>query len=183
MPDAEYLSTSAKIMIDEYTFSAKGREVVFDGYTKVSQPAKSDGEDILPPLNEGEVLTLNEINLEQKFTKPPARFSEAALVKELEKKGIGRPSTYANIISTIQDRGYVEIQNRRFFVKKIGHIVTERLLESFDDIMDYEFTANLENNLDRVAKGEVDWRNILDDFYASFKNDLATASNEDTGMR
>ncbi len=183
MPDAEYLSTSAKINIEEYTFSAKGREVVFDGYTKISQPSKSDGEDILPPLNEGEVLKLIEINLEQKFTKPPARFSEAALVKELEKKGIGRPSTYANIISTIQDRGYVEIQNRRFFVKKIGHIVTERLLESFDDIMDYEFTANLENNLDRVAKGEVDWRNILDDFYASFKNDLATASNEDSGMR
>jgi DNA topoisomerase-1 len=183
MPDAEYLSTSAKINIEEYTFSAKGREVVFDGYTKISQPSKSDGEDILPPLNEGEVLKLIEINLEQKFTKPPARFSEAALVKELEKKGIGRPSTYANIISTIQDRGYVEIQNRRFFVKKIGHIVTERLLESFDDIMDYEFTANLENNLDRVAKGEVDWRNILDDFYASFKNDLAIASNEDTGMK
>ena len=183
MPDAEYLSTSAKINIEEYTFSAKGREVVFDGYTKISQPSKSDGEDILPPLKEGEVLKLIEINLEQKFTKPPARFSEAALVKELEKKGIGRPSTYANIISTIQDRGYVEIQNRRFFVKKIGHIVTERLLESFDDIMDYEFTANLENNLDRVAKGEVDWRNILDDFYASFKNDLEIASNEDSGMR
>jgi len=183
MPDAEYLSTSAKIIIDEYTFSAKGREVVFDGYTKVSQPAKSDDEDILPPLSEGELLTLNDINLEQKFTKPPARFSEAALVKELEKKGIGRPSTYANIISTIQDRGYVEIQNRRFFVKKIGHIVTERLLESFDDIMDYEFTANLENNLDRVAQGEIDWRNVLDDFYASFKNDLALASDEDNGMR
>ena len=183
MPDAEYLSTSAKIIIDEYTFSAKGREVVFDGYTKVSQPAKSDGEDILPPLSEGEVFRLDEVNLEQKFTKPPARFSEAALVKELEKKGIGRPSTYANIISTIQDRGYVEIQNRRFFVKKIGHIVTERLLESFDDIMDYEFTANLENNLDRVAQGEIDWRNVLDDFYASFKNDLALASDEDNGMR
>ena len=183
MPDAEYLSTSAKIVIDEYIFSAKGREVVFDGYTKVSQPTKSDDEDILPPLNEGEVLTLNEVNLEQKFTKPPARFSEAALVKELEKKGIGRPSTYANIISTIQDRGYVEIQNRRFFVKKIGHIVTERLLESFDDIMDYEFTANLENNLDRVAQGEVDWRNVLDDFYTSFKTDLASASDENTGMK
>ena len=183
MPDAEYLSTSAKIIIDEYTFSARGREVVFDGYTKVSQPAKSDDEDILPPLSDGELLTLNDINLEQKFTKPPARFSEAALVKELEKKGIGRPSTYANIISTIQDRGYVEIQNRRFFVKKIGHIVTERLLESFDDIMDYEFTANLENNLDRVAQGEIDWRNVLDDFYASFKNDLALASDEDNGMR
>jgi DNA topoisomerase-1 len=183
MPDAEYLSTSAKINIGEYTFSAKGREVVFDGYTKVSQPLRSDSDDILPPLAEGEALQLNKVNLEQKFTKPPARFSEAALVKELEKKGIGRPSTYANIISTIQDRGYVEIQNRRFFVKKIGHIVAERLLESFDDIMDYEFTANLENNLDKVAQGEIDWRNVLDDFYNSFKNDLTNASDDHTGMR
>jgi DNA topoisomerase-1 len=182
MPDAEYLSTSAKINIGEYTFSARGREVIFDGFTKISQPMKSDGDDILPPLSEGDTLDLNEIKLEQKFTKPPARFSEAALVKELEKKGIGRPSTYANIISTIQDRGYVEIQNRRFFVKKIGHIVTERLLESFDDIMDYEFTANLENNLDSVARGELDWKNVLDDFYGAFQKDLVSASYED-GMR
>ena len=183
MPDAEYLSTSAKINIEEYTFSAKGREVVFDGHTKISQPIKSDDEDILPPLNEGESLNLNEIKLDQKFTKPPSRYSEAALVKELEKKGIGRPSTYANIISTIQDRGYVEIQNRRFFVKKIGHIVTERLIESFDDIMDYEFTANLENNLDKVAQGELNWKNVLDDFYSAFQKDLVSASMEDGGMR
>ncbi len=181
MPDAEYLSTSAKINMGEYTFTAKGREIVFDGYTKISQPFKSD-DDILPPLQEGEILILNEVNLDQKFTKPPARFSEAALVKELEKKGIGRPSTYANIISTIQDRGYVEIQNRRFFVKKIGHIVAERLIESFDDIMDYEFTANLENNLDCVARGELNWRNVLDDFYNSFQKDLVSAS-EENGMR
>jgi len=182
MPDAEYLSTSAKINIGEYTFSAKGREIVFDGYTKISQPSKSDDDDILPPLQEGEELKLNEAHLDQKFTKPPARYSEAALVKELEKKGIGRPSTYANIISTIQDRGYVEIQNRRFFVKKIGHIVAERLIESFDDIMDYEFTANLENNLDSVARGELDWRNVLDNFYNAFQKDLVSAS-EENGMR
>ena len=182
MPDAEYLSTSAKINISDYTFSAKGREVVFDGYTKIYQSLKSDNDDILPPLEEGEMLSLSDIKLDQKFTKPPSRYSEAALVKELEKKGIGRPSTYANIISTIQDRGYVEIQNRRFFVKKIGHIVAERLIESFDDIMDYEFTANLENNLDRVARGELDWRNVLDDFYDAFQKDLISASNEN-GMR
>ena len=182
MPDAEYLSTSAKINIGEYIFSAKGREIVFDGYTKISQPSKSDDDDILPPLQEGEELKLNEVHLDQKFTKPPARYSEAALVKELEKKGIGRPSTYANIISTIQDRGYVEIQNRRFFVKKIGHIVAERLIESFDDIMDYEFTANLENNLDSVARGELDWRNVLNNFYSAFQKDLVSAS-EENGMR
>jgi DNA topoisomerase-1 len=184
MPDAEYLSTSAKVVVGEYTFSAKGREVVFDGHTKVSQNNAIDpDDDILPPLSENEILSLDSLNVDQKFTKPPARFSEAALVKELEKKGIGRPSTYANIISTIQDRGYVEIQNRRFFVKKIGHIVTERLVESFDDIMNYDFTANLENNLDKVASGDLDWKNVLDDFYKAFQNDLALASVDDGGMR
>ena len=182
MPDAEYLSTSAKINISDYTFSAKGREVVFDGYTKIYQSQKSDNDDILPPLEKGETLNLSDIKLDKKFTKPPSRYSEAALVKELEKKGIGRPSTYANIISTIQDRGYVEIQNRRFFVKKIGHIVAERLIESFDDIMNYEFTANLENNLDRVARGELDWKSVLDDFYNAFQKDLFSAS-DDSGMR
>ena len=117
MKDAEYLSTAAKIILDQYTFTAKGREVVFDGYTKISNPSNKNQDDgILPPLSENEKLSLESVNKEKKFTKPPARFSEAALVRELEKKGIGRPSTYAQIISTIQDRGYVEIQNRRFFV-------------------------------------------------------------------
>ena len=182
MPDAEYLSTSAKTFVDEHIFVAKGRELVFDGFTKVLKTSSKE-EDILPSLNEGDSLTVENINLEQKYTKPPSRFSEAALVRELEKKGIGRPSTYANIISTIQDRGYVEIQNKRFFVKKIGHIVAERLLESFDDIMDYDFTANLENSLDKVANGNADWRNVLDNFYESFQKDLHIASDESTGMR
>ena len=115
MPDAEYLSTSVKINLDEYVFSARGREIVFDGYTKISGTASKDPDEaILPPLAEGSILNLEQLNLDQKYTKPPARFSEAALVKELEKKGIGRPSTYASIISTIQDRGYVDVENRRF---------------------------------------------------------------------
>ena len=154
MPDAEYLSTSVKINLEEYIFSARGREIVFDGYTKISGTASKDPDEaILPPLAEGDNLTLEQLNLDQKYTKPPARFSEAALVKELEKKGIGRPSTYASIISTIQDRGYVDVENRRFFVKKIGLIVADRLLESFSDIMDYGFTANFEDQLDKVAEG------------------------------
>ena len=184
LPDAQYLSTSAKIDLDNYTFTAKGREVVFDGYTKVSNAASKDSEDdILPALEEGDILGLDKVNLDQKFTKPPARFSEAALVKELEKKGIGRPSTYASIISTIQDRGYVEIENRRFFVKKIGHIVAERLLDSFTDIMDYDFTANLENSLDKVADGNLEWKSVLNDFYSAFQNDLVLASSDDGGMK
>ena len=182
MKDAEYLSTSAKIILDQYTFTAKGREVVFDGYTKIARPSSQD-DAILPPLSKGEILSLDTLNKEQKFTKPPARFSEAALVKELEKKGIGRPSTYAQIISTIQDRGYVEIQNRRFFVKKIGHIVTERLIESFDDIMNYDFTANFENDLDKVANGELDWKIVLNHFYDAFQKDLISASDDENGMK
>ena len=182
LPDAEYLSTSAKILVHEKKFAAKGRELVFDGFTKVLKSSSKE-EDILPSLQKADFINKKSIDLEQKFTKPPSRFSEAALVRELEKKGIGRPSTYANIISTIQDRGYVEIQNKRFFVKKIGHIVAERLIESFDDIMDYDFTANLENNLDKVANGDLDWRNVLDEFYSSFKDDLLSASDDTNGMR
>ena len=182
MPDAEYLSSSAKIFVGEHTFVARGRELVFDGFTKVLKNSSKE-EDILPFLKEGDSIQMETVDLEQKFTKPPSRFSEAALVRELEKKGIGRPSTYANIISTIQERGYVAIENKRFFVKKIGHIVAERLLESFDDIMDYDFTANLENDLDMVANGDADWRNVLDNFYRSFQNDLTLASDEFTGMR
>ena len=184
MKDAEYLSTTAKIILDQYTFTAKGREVVFDGYTKISNPSNKNQDDgILPPLSENEKLSLESVNKEKKFTKPPARFSEAALVRELEKKGIGRPSTYAQIISTIQDRGYVEIQNRRFFVKKIGHIVIDRLIKSFDDIMNYDFTANFEDNLDKVANGELDWKNVLDNFYNAFQKDLISASDENNGMK
>ena len=182
LPDAEYLSTSAKIYINKNTFVAKGREVIFDGFTKVSQNVSQE-ENILPSISEGDQIKLEKVLLDQKYTKPPSRFSEAALVRELEKRGIGRPSTYANIISTIQDRGYVEIQNKRFFVKKIGHIVAERLLESFDDIMNYDFTANLENSLDEVAKGDADWREVLDNFYKSFQDDLISALDEDGGMR
>ena len=182
LPDAEYLSTSAKVYVGEKIFVAKGRELVFDGFTRVLKTSSKE-EDILPSLQEDQLISMDSVELEQKFTKPPARYSEAALVRELEKKGIGRPSTYANIISTIQDRGYVQIENKRFFVKKIGHIVAERLIESFHDIMDYDFTANLENSLDEVANGEADWRNVLDNFYKSFQNDLISASDEDSGMR
>ena len=182
MPDAEYLSTSAKVNLEGYEFVARGREVVFDGFTKVMPPRK-DEDAILPPLAEGDTLNLVDLKNEKKFTKPPARFSEAALVKELEKRGIGRPSTYANIISTIQDRGYVSIENRRFFVKKIGMIVSDRLVESFDDIMDYGFTANFETQLDDIANGTKDWITVLNSYYEAFQDDLKNASDPEMGMR
>ena len=183
LPDAEYLATNAKIKLEDYIFSATGREVVFDGFTRIVK-SRSDDQDseILPRLKQNEVLSLDNLNNKQKYTKPPARFSEAALVKELEKRGIGRPSTYANIISTIQERGYVEIQNRRFFVKKIGMIVSDRLVRSFDDIMDYDFTANFENKLDKIANGEMDWQEVLDSYYQAFQDDLVNAMDEENGM-
>jgi DNA topoisomerase-1 len=119
----------------------------------------------------------------QHFTKPPARFSEASLVKEMEKRGIGRPSTYAAIISTIQDRGYVALHNRRFYSEKMGDIVTERLSESFANLMDYGFTAGMEEHLDDVAQGQRDWKNVLDEFYGDFKTKLDVAGATDSGMR
>jgi len=183
LPDAEYLSTNAKIKLEGYVFSTTGREVVFDGFTRVVKSKSDSPEDnVLPGLEQGQTLKLNEIDNKKKYTKPPARFSEAALVKELEKRGIGRPSTYANIISTIQDRGYVEVENRRFFVKKIGMIVSDRLVSSFDDIMDYSFTANFENELDRVASGERNWKEVLNSYYKAFQEDLFNAMDEENGM-
>ena len=106
---------------------------------------------LLPELHEGDQVDLQQLKPSQHFTKPAPRYSEASLVKELEKKGIGRPSTYAAIISTIQERGYVSVQNRRFYAEKMGDIVTDRLQESFVDLMDYDFTAKMEERLDSVA--------------------------------
>ena len=184
MPDAKYLSINAKVVFDDYVFSARGREVIFDGYTKVSVPnAKKSDQENLPSLEQGQVLKLVEVKNEKKFTKPPARFSEAALVKELESKGIGRPSTYAAIISTIQARGYVKLENKRFFVNKIGLIVSDRLIESFNEIMDYDFTANLENELDEIASGNLEWKSVLNKFYQTFQDDLKSAASTEDGMK
>lgn len=133
-------------------------------FTRVSPPpSRRDGEDdtILPDMKQGDVLGLQVLNPSQHFTSPPARFTEASLVKELEKRGIGRPSTYAAIISTIQDRGYVKLEKRRLFAEKMGGIVTDRLNESFHDLMDHNFTATMEESLDEVAEGKRVWTKVL----------------------
>ncbi|WP_315807620.1 type I DNA topoisomerase [Pseudomonas sp. C9-3] len=184
MPPAEYLSTTVSAAAGDFELRAKGRILKFDGYTKVlPQQSKPGEDDVLPVMNQGDAMKLLKLDPSQHFTKPPARFSEASLVKELEKRGIGRPSTYAAIISTIQERGYVTTHNRRFYAEKMGDIVTDRLNESFSNLMDYGFTAGMEENLDDVAQGERDWKNVLDEFYGDFRKklDLAEASND--GMR
>src|SRR5690554_6325908 len=184
MPPAQYLSTSLTVTAAKFELRARGRILKFDGYTKVLPPQGRNAEDeVLPDLKEGETLTLKKLDPSQHFTKPPARYSEASLVRELEKQGIGRPSTYAAIISTIQDRGYVTIKNRRFHAEKMGDVVTDRLVESFSDLMDYGFTANMEEALDAVAAGQKDWHQLLDEFYADFSNKLAKAQGSEFGMR
>ncbi|MBO1529790.1 type I DNA topoisomerase [Psychrobacter sp. F1192] len=181
MPPAKYLSVSLFVESGNVELKARGRTMTFDGYTRVMPPAKTD-ETLLPDVKKGDELTLDKLDPSQHFTKPPPRYTEASLVKELEKKGIGRPSTYASIISTIQDRGYVKLENKRLFAEKMGDIVTDRLTDSFPDLMDYTFTAALEDKLDYVATGERDWKDVLDNFYGDFKIKLDKAKDKD-GMR
>lgn len=181
MTPARYQSVSLLVDAKGVELKARGRTLVFDGYTKVLPPAKSD-DVILPKVAIGDVLPLIKIEPSQHFTKPPARYSEASLVKELESRGIGRPSTYASIISTIQERGYVKLENKRLYAEKMGDIVTERLVESFPELMDYAFTAGLEGKLDEVAIGEQDWKFVLDNFYQDFKQKLEIAKSAG-GMR
>lgn len=182
MTPAEYLSSTLTVNAGNVELRAKGRTLVFDGFSKVRVANKSDDDILLPAVKVGEVLKLEKLDPSQHFTKPTARFTEASLVKELEKRGIGRPSTYAAIISTIQDRGYVKLENRRLYAEKMGEIVTDRLDESFNNLMDYAFTADLEGQLDKVADGNRDWKDVLDQFYGDFKKRLTTAQG-DTGMR
>ncbi len=183
MPNADYLSTAVVVEASDLELRVRGRILKFDGFTRVQTPGgKKEEEQPLPDYTVGQLLRLKELLPSQHFTKPPARFGEASLVRELEKKGIGRPSTYASIITTIQDRGYVSLQNKRFYAEKIGDVVTERLNESFENLLDYSFTAKLEEGLDEVSDGKAQWKDLLDTFYADFEKKLDKAGS-DEGMR
>lgn len=180
MPPMRYNTTSMIVVAGDYELRASGRVIVFDGFTKVLVPIQRKGDrektnPSLPDIQEGHVLQLLEIEKNQHFTRPPARYSEATLVKEMEKLGIGRPSTYASVISTIQERGYVSVHNKRMHAEKIGAIVTNRLMENFQDLMDYNFTASMEQSLDKIAQGESKWKNVLDEFYQDFDAKLEDA--------
>lgn len=184
MVAAEFTSSSITVTAGDFELRTRGRVMRFDGFQKVMPAvAKKDEDVILPDIKVNDQLTLDKLDPSQHFTKPTARYSEASLVKELEKQGIGRPSTYASIISTIQDRGYVRVENRRFYAEKMGDVVTERLVESFTDLLDYNFTATMEEKLDAVADGELGWQKLLNDFYADFRIKLEQAEDKDAGMR
>jgi len=185
MASASFTSTSVVVGAGDFELRTRGRVVLFDGFMKVQPPnvSKKEEDQELPDVKVGDRLELVKVDPTQHFTKPSPRYSEAALVKELEKRGIGRPSTYAAIISTIQDRGYVRVDNRRFYAEKMGDIVTDRLVESFSNLLDYSFTARMEELLDEVAAGDKNWKKLLDEFYSEFRKTLEAAEAEEKGMR
>ena len=183
MTPAEYQSTTVTVQADPFELRVRGRVLRFDGFTRVLPTASRKGDPVeVPAYATGERLDCAKIEPVQHFTKPPPRYSEASLVRELEKRGIGRPSTYASIISTIQDRGYASLKKRRFYAEKIGELVTDRLVESFADLLDYSFTAVMEQDLDQIASGDRQWNGVLDAFYRDFSDKLKAAAQPD-GMR
>jgi DNA topoisomerase I len=174
---------SVSIEAGVYLFTASGSSVLFPGfmalYMSVDEEIKSQSrkkKDDLPDLREGMVLKLNKLEPKQHFTMPPPRFSEASLVKELEENGIGRPSTYAAILSTIREKGYVDLVKSYFKPNELGFIVNDLLVENFPDVFDVEFTARMENDLDRIEAAEIDSLDILTRFYDPFKKELEAAS-------
>jgi DNA topoisomerase-1 len=159
-----------------YGYRAGGRVLVFDGFTKVWTTSSTDQQ--LPAMKSGDEVAPVDIHTEQHFTKPPARYTEASLVKALEKEGIGRPSTYASIISTIQDRGYVEQIEKKFHATDIGEVVTDKLNDFFPQIMDIAFTRYMESQLDKIEDQHLDWVAVLSEFYGPFKESLEKAIGE-----
>jgi len=183
MTAARYDVTVATILADDkWTFEATGRVLLFDGYRKLYLDADTaeDAGTGLPKLEENESLKLLSVDGEQNFTQPPPRFTEGTLVKELERQAIGRPSTYATILSTIQDKKYAERKKGKFSPTELGYVVTDLLRDNFPDIMDVTFTAQMEGELDRVEEGEVKRQDLLSTFWDKFKVALEAAQ---TGMK
>jgi DNA topoisomerase-1 len=193
MPPATFDETTVDAVAGDYVFRVKGTVPKFAGWMATSGLAPGESEEIepkkesededgvsgvLPALAEGDRLELKALRPEQKFTQPPARFSEATLVKELEENGIGRPSTYASIIAVLQDREYVHKHDGRFKPSALGRMIADLLTKSFVDIIDVEYTRSLEDDLDRIEQGKTDYVRTLADFYKKFKKDLARAGKE-----
>lgn len=173
-------STSATLQCGIYTLKATGVHVLFDGFTIMQPSKKKDSEesDFLPPLKKGDIVKNTKVNGEQHFTAPPPRYTEASLIKTLEEKGIGRPSTYAPILDTIQKRRYVTKGNKQFVPTEVGFKVTELLKKYFEGIINVDFTANLENWLDKIAEGKATYKKVMTDFYKVFAAELASANVE-----
>ncbi len=174
--DVTNVTVAADTAVGECIYRTTGRTLIFDGFTKVW--FRSSDQQQLPDLQVAQPLNAINVDAQQHFTKPPARYNEASLVKALEKEGIGRPSTYASIISTIQDRGYVRQEQRKFFATDLGEVVTDKLNDYFPKIMDISFTRYMEEQLDKIEEQHLDWLAVLNEFYAPFKENLEKAREE-----
>ena len=186
MPPARFHATSTDIDVESYLFRSTWRVQIFDGHLKVwdiSKNAKDKAFKEPPLLDKDDLLKLLKLDPTQHFTQPPARYTEASIVRTLEKGGIGRPSTYATIVSTIVDRGYVRREKKQFFCTELGEMVIDRLLEHFKDIMEVGFTSKMESELDRIAEENLDWVKVLSDFYGPFKIALEEAQENMGGVK
>ena len=175
MAPAKTLNTTIILDNNNYGFKVTGQVITFDGYLKVYSEYEETKDQTLPTLKVGETLETKNITSEQHFTNPPARYTEAKLIKDLEELGIGRPSTYATIIDTIKKRGYVDIQEKKFVPTEIGFEITDKLQQGFSDIINVEYTANMENDLDKIAEGKNIWYETLNRFYKEFEPMLKSA--------
>lgn len=184
MAEAQYNSMQIEADASGYTFKASGKSLLFAGYTAAYQDVSKEKDEeeqstkLLPPLQEGDSLDLIDLVKEQKFTRPPLRYTDASLVKAMEEKGIGRPSTYASIISVLNKRRYVEKDGKYMVPTEVAYKITDMLVKYFTDIMDVGFTAHMEDDLDKIEDGGCDWHKIIADFYPSFADKLKAASTD-----
>ena len=177
MKDASTLNTTVIFDNNDYKFKVNGQVIVFDGYLKVYSEYENTKDDILPPFDtyNSKIIVANDITKEQHFTKPPARYSEATLIKEMEELGIGRPSTYATTMETLKNRNYVNVVEKKFVPTDIGIEITDKLQECFSHIINVEYTANMETDLDKIAEGEISFVGVLNEFYNSFESAIKNA--------
>lgn len=177
MATAKTENTTIILDNNNYQFKATGQVITFDGYLKVYTDYEDVKESILPPLEKysTNVIIAKEKIKEQHFTKPPARYTEASLIKKMEELGIGRPSTYATTVDTLKSRGYANLVEKKFVPTKIGIDVTDKLQEYFNNIINVEYTANMETDLDKISEGKEDWHKVLRDFYSTFEPTLNEA--------
>lgn len=186
MADCVQDTVSASITAGDYLFRASGFRVSFDGFTALYEESTDDAkkkETALPPLEEGQTLKLKKLTADQKFTQPPPLYTEATLIHALEENGIGRPSTYAPIITTIVDRGYVEKDQKKLKTTPLGQAVNTVMMEQFPDIVNVKFSADMEKKLDVVEAGQADWVKTIDDFYQGFEKSLEQAEKNMEGKR
>lgn len=174
-------TVTAQLQVGDYKLRASGSKVVFKGFTEVYEEAKKDGDEpkLIPIMAEGDTVANKEILPEQHFTQPPARYSEASLIKTLEERGIGRPSTYAPIIDTIMSRNYVEKQDKQFVPTELGFVVVDFLIAHFEKFINVDFTVHLEKDLDDIASGEETYQDVLSEFYTVFAQELDEANEVD----